>query len=118
VGPSARNRDRLRRTAHLCLEVIVFLGRTVRAPQVRRTDAASKSKIAHTVQIKHRDEVEAPFTDWLREAYDYSEAVAAKPVGAKSVRTGQASSNKASSKTASVRKARAKRASAKKHRPS
>jgi hypothetical protein len=100
------------------LEVIVFLGRTVRAPQVRRTDAASKSKIAHTVQIKHRDEVEAPFTDWLREAYDYSEAVAAKPVGAKSVRTGQASSNKASSKTASVRKARAKRASAKKHRPS
>jgi uncharacterized protein DUF5655 len=59
------------------LEVVVFLGRTVRAPQVRRADAASKAKIAHFIQIKHRDEVEPPITDWLREAYDYSEAAAA-----------------------------------------
>jgi hypothetical protein len=54
------------------LEVIVFLGRTVKAPQVRRVHHASKSKAAHVIQIKHRDEVEAPITDWLREAYDYS----------------------------------------------
>ena len=58
------------------LEVVVFLGRTVRAPQVRRVDRASKSKVAHFIPIKHRDQVEAPITDWLQEAYDYS-AVAA-----------------------------------------
>ena len=55
------------------LEVVIFLGRTLKAPQVRRADAASKAKIAHFMQIRHRDEVEAPITDWLREAYDYSE---------------------------------------------
>jgi Domain of unknown function (DUF5655) len=58
------------------LEVVVFLGRTVRAPQVRRVDRASKSKVAHFIQIKHRDQVEAPITDWLQEAYDYSDGAA------------------------------------------
>jgi len=52
------------------LEVCVFLGRTVKAPQVRCVDRASKSKIVHIIQIRHRDEVEAPITDWLREAYE------------------------------------------------
>jgi hypothetical protein len=51
------------------LEVCVFLGRTVKAPQVRRADQASKSKIYHIIHITHRDEVEAPITDWLEEAY-------------------------------------------------
>ena len=51
------------------LEVCVFLGRTVKAPQVRRFDQASKSKIFHIIHITHRDEVEAPITDWLEEAY-------------------------------------------------
>jgi uncharacterized protein DUF5655 len=55
------------------LEVCVFLGRTIRAPQVRRVDRASKSKIAHLIQVRHRDEVEPPITDWLREAYDRSD---------------------------------------------
>ena len=58
------------------LEVCVFLGRTVKAPQVRRVDRASKSKVVHVIQIRHRDEVEAPITDWLREAYDHSGAAA------------------------------------------
>jgi hypothetical protein len=58
------------------LEVCVFLGRTVKAPQVRRVDRASKSKIVHVIQIKHRDEVEEPFTDGLREAYKLSETLA------------------------------------------
>jgi hypothetical protein len=52
------------------LEVCVFLGRVVKAPQVRRVDEASKSKVVHFIQIRHRDEVEAPITDWLQEAYD------------------------------------------------
>jgi Domain of unknown function (DUF5655) len=60
------------------LEVCVFLGRTVRAPQVRRTDAASKTKVVHIIQVRHRDEVEAPVTDWLREAYDLSDPLATK----------------------------------------
>lgn len=56
------------------LEVCVFLGRVVKAPQVRRFDRTSKSKTVHIIQIRHRDEVEPPITDWLREAYELSEA--------------------------------------------
>jgi Domain of unknown function (DUF5655) len=52
------------------LEVCVFLRRALRAPQVRRVDRASKSKVVHVIRITHRDEVEPPITDWLREAYD------------------------------------------------
>jgi hypothetical protein len=59
--------------------LIVFLGRTMKAPQVRRTDAVSRNKIAHTVHITHRDQVEAPITDWLREAYELSETLTARP---------------------------------------
>jgi hypothetical protein len=51
---------------------VFFLGRALHAPQVRRTERPSRTKVAHVVKIRHRDEVEAPFTDWLREAYDTS----------------------------------------------
>ena len=61
------------------LEVCVFLPRAVKAPQVRRVDWASKSKAAHIIQIRHRDEVEAPITDWLQEAYERADAAVAKP---------------------------------------
>ena len=68
------------------LEICVFLGRTLKAPQVRRIDRASKYKIVHVIQIRHRDEVEAPITDWLREAYDLSDILAsnADMIGANS----------------------------------
>jgi Domain of unknown function (DUF5655) len=56
------------------LEVCIFLGRTVKAHQVRRVGKASKSKLFHIIRITHRDEVEAPITDWLREAYEFSES--------------------------------------------
>lgn len=52
------------------LEICVFLRRTLRAAQVRRVDRSSKTKVAHLIRITHRDEVEAPMTDWLREAYE------------------------------------------------
>ena len=55
------------------LEVCVFLGREVSSPQIRRRTKTSKRKTAHIVQIRHRDEVEAPITDWLREAYEFCE---------------------------------------------
>jgi hypothetical protein len=60
------------------LELCVFLGRTLKAPQVRRSDPASKSKVYHIIQIKHRDEVESPITDRLREAYELSDVLASK----------------------------------------
>ena len=60
------------------LEVCVFLGRTLKAPQIRRVTAASKSKKVHFLQIRHRDEVEAPITDWLREAFDVSDTLTSK----------------------------------------
>src|SRR5215831_6446531 len=55
------------------LEVCVFLGRTVKAPQVRKADKSSKSKVFHIIRITHRDEVESPISDWLQEAYDFAE---------------------------------------------
>lgn len=60
------------------LEVCFFLGRTLKAPQVRRTDPVSRTKIAHIVHIRHRDEVEAPITDWLLEAYESSDVLSGR----------------------------------------
>jgi hypothetical protein len=40
---------------------------------VKRSDEASKSKVANFIRITHRDEVEPPMTDWLREAYESAE---------------------------------------------
>src|SRR5215211_3404888 len=47
------------------LEVCVFLGRGLKAPQVKRVDRTSAAKVANVIHLKHRDEVEAPITDWL-----------------------------------------------------
>ncbi|PYR75385.1 MAG: hypothetical protein DMF86_15585 [Acidobacteria bacterium] len=60
------------------LEVCVFLSRPLKAPQVRRVDRVSKSRVVHIIQIRHRDEVEAPVTAWLQEAYELSDVLAAK----------------------------------------
>ena len=51
------------------LEVCVFLGRAVKALQIRRVVRSSKTKLVHLIHVRHRDEVEAPLTDWLEEAY-------------------------------------------------
>lgn len=65
------------------LELCVFLGHAVKAPQVRRVDRASKSKLRHTIPVRHRDELEPPITDWLAEAYEFcGTAVAAGSRGA------------------------------------
>ena len=52
------------------LEVCFFLPRTLKAAMVRKTLQSSKFKVAHLVHITHRDQVEAPLTDWLKEAFD------------------------------------------------
>ena len=54
------------------LEVCIFLGRPLKAPQVRRVDSTSAVKFANIVHVRHRDEVEAPLTDWIREAFEAS----------------------------------------------
>jgi hypothetical protein len=61
------------------LEVVFFLGRPIKSPLIRRIDTPSKVKFSHMVHIVHRDEIEAPLTDWMREAYDVSETLRARP---------------------------------------
>ena len=61
------------------LEVWFFLGRTLKAPLVRKTERASRLKVAHLVHVTHRDQVEAPLTEWLKEAYQTSNRLSAKP---------------------------------------
>ena len=60
------------------LEIWFFLGRKLKSPVVRKTMQSSASKVAHLVQVTHRDQVEAPLTDWLQEAYEVSEQLSGK----------------------------------------
>ena len=60
------------------LEFYVFLGRAIKAPQIKKVVASSKIKRAHLIQIRHRDEVEAPLTEWMREAYELQDQLAKK----------------------------------------
>ena len=60
------------------LEFIIFLGRAVNAPQIKKVVASSKVKRAHLLQIRHRDEVEAPITGWMREAYELQDQIKSK----------------------------------------
>jgi Domain of unknown function (DUF5655) len=59
------------------LQICFFLGRPLRKPQIKKVQPASKTKFWHIVQLRHRDEVEPPLTDWLREAYALEDAPAA-----------------------------------------
>jgi hypothetical protein len=61
------------------LEFVMFLGRAVRASQVKKVVESSRTKRAHIVHITHRDEVESPITDWMREAYQLEDHPPAKP---------------------------------------
>ena len=58
------------------LQVCIFLGRALRAPQVRRVERKSRAKVVNIVHVTHRDEVEPPITDWLREAYELPDTLA------------------------------------------
>jgi hypothetical protein len=60
------------------LEVYFFLGRTIKHSLIRKTHQSSKLKVAHLVFVTHRDQVEAPITDWLAEAFKASDALTAK----------------------------------------
>ena len=71
------------------LEVVIFLGRAVKAPQVRSVVESSKSKRAHVIRVTHRDEVEAPITDWLREAYETSAVLSARSASTRPSRSAE-----------------------------
>ena len=85
------------------LELCVFLGRAVNAPQVRRIERPSKAKFVHFIRVQHRDEIESPLTDWLHEAYVLAEGRAAASAPTAPARAG-------ASKAAGTRKASASRA--------
>jgi hypothetical protein len=57
------------------LELSVFLPRAIKSPLVKRVEPKSKVKFANIARITHRDQVEPPLTEWMREAYDF-EAIA------------------------------------------
>ena len=56
------------------LELCIFVGRTIKSTLVRKSVATSRTKVAHLVDIVHRDQVEAPLTDWMAEAYGLQDA--------------------------------------------
>lgn len=60
------------------LEVNVFLGRRIESPRVRKVVQSSAAKTVHVIQVRHRDEVESPLTEWLEEAYHFVEAAPAR----------------------------------------
>jgi len=53
------------------LEVVFFLGRPLKSAKVHKAGKSTKTKYWHSIRVVHRDEVEAPVTDWLKEAYDF-----------------------------------------------
>ena len=66
------------------LEVWFFLGRTLKSSLVRKTQQSSRLKVAHMVHVTHRDQVERPLSDWLKEAFDASDGLSAKRDGKQS----------------------------------
>jgi hypothetical protein len=53
---------------------------------VKKTMQSSKLKVAHLVHVNHRDQVESPLTDWLKEAFDASERLSSPSPKAKTKR--------------------------------
>ena len=62
------------------LELCIFLGRLETSPRIRKVYESSAAKRAHMLRVVHRDEVEAPITTWLREAYYFADPNALRPV--------------------------------------
>ena len=91
------------------LEVCVFLPRAIKAPQVKRTQQSSKSKVAHLIQIRHRDQVESPITDWLQQAYVFNDLASQKQASPKE-RPGKAAGRVGSRKRTRAVSARKKTA--------
>jgi hypothetical protein len=100
------------------LELCVFLGRPLKAPQVRRVEPASRTKFAHLIPIRHRDEVESPITLWLEEAYALSQptkpATSAAQAGTRPPRRGATAGANAKAAAPRAKKKTARPTTAKK----
>lgn len=88
------------------LEVCFFLGRTVASPIVKKAQPSSRVKVAHLVHVLHRDQVEAPLTDWLREAYEVSDALSQRRPATASAKAKPATKAKSATKARSAAKAK------------
>ena len=62
------------------LELCIFLPRALVSPRVRKAMPSSKTKFANLVRITHRDEVEPPVTEWMREAWELTDPERPKAV--------------------------------------
>ena len=71
------------------LEIWFFLGRKIRDSRIRSIVPSSSVKFGHQIRVIHRDEVESPITDWLKEAYEVSELL--HPARQKSKKKGKRS---------------------------
>ena len=91
------------------LELCVFLGRTVRSPLIVRSDQSSRTKVYHLIQIRHRDQVEAPLTDWLREAYELQDMLVATRAPVKRAEKKAAKKKVAKTRAATQKTARTRR---------
>lgn len=86
------------------LELCIFLPRAVKSPRIRKVYESSTVKRAHMLRVVHRDEVEAPLTDWLREAYDFADPQRPSAAASRMTSTSPASpSAKRRSKPAAAR---------------
>ena len=89
------------------LELCLFLGRRLESPQISRTGESSKTKFFHIIKVTHRDQVEEPITDWLREAYNYGEGA-----GSRGATTTRSRTSRTSRKTSTRTRAAARRTKA------
>jgi len=83
------------------LEVWFFLGRKLKDPRIHNTVQTSSVKFGHQIRIIHRDQVESPITDWLKEAYEVSVNLHPSKA-AKATKTKGASKTKPSAKRTRV----------------
>jgi len=82
------------------LELCLFLGRLETSPRIRKVYESSAAKRAHMLRVVHRDEVEAPLTDWMREAYDFADPSAPRPVGTRKRKAAKVQAKAAAAKKA------------------
>lgn len=61
------------------LEIWFFLGRKLKDKRILKIIPTSKVKFGHFLRVTHRDEVESPITDWLKEAYEVCDNLRAAP---------------------------------------
>lgn len=92
------------------LELCIFLPRALVSPRVRKAMPSSKTKFANLVRITHRDEVEPPVTEWMREAWALTDPEL--PKSPASVVTADAKARRARSLRSSEKSSRTSRPAA------